>query len=407
MNNHRHILSTLSATALATLHGTERWYDCSYDINNRPRSVRFSSGARTDYLYDATGTKLRTVHTIPSVPPSVPMEGDNAEESIVSTTDYSGGYIYENGTVDRLLTTNGFVTFAADGTPAYHYYLKDYLGNVRAVISHDGSVEQTAHYYPFGSLMATTEYQPKVTHPNRHLYGGKELDRTSGLDLLDFEARAYDPLLPRFRSMDPLCHKYYDISPYAYCANNPFRNTDPTGMDFSILIAPDGASGFGHIGAVIQDKAGKYYYISAGATERVGMSTAISNCNVKGGMIILDLHDAANSMTTAIEISKTVDTTNSTYTDAVTFVTTSEIDGIIFDNAIEKQQNLESGEEKYRTLTNNCADIVEDIIEKGTGINLSTGLSPSPNHNFKEITDKKEKIQSDINNKKSDVYFID
>ena len=225
---------------MASIFGTERWYDCSYDlnrgilsttydINNRPRSIRFSSGARTDYLYDASGTKLRTIHTIPSVPPAVPMEGCTDEESIVSTTDYSGGYIYENGTVDRLLTTNGFVTFATDGTPAYHYYLKDYLGNVRAVISHDGSVEQTAHYYPFGSLMATTEYQPEVTHPNRHLYGGKELDRTSGLDLLDFEARAYDPILPRFRSMDYRSESTYHISPYVYCEDNPLKHIDSDG----------------------------------------------------------------------------------------------------------------------------------------------------------------------------------
>ncbi|MDR2058300.1 MAG: hypothetical protein LBP83_08515 [Dysgonamonadaceae bacterium] len=31
-------------------------------------------------------------------------------------------------------------------------------------------------------------------------------------------------------SIDPLCEKYYWISPYVYCANNPVRYTDPTGM---------------------------------------------------------------------------------------------------------------------------------------------------------------------------------
>ena len=30
--------------------------------------------------------------------------------------------------------------------------------------------------------------------------------------------------------MDPLLEKYYDISPYVYCANNPVRFIDPTGM---------------------------------------------------------------------------------------------------------------------------------------------------------------------------------
>lgn len=31
-------------------------------------------------------------------------------------------------------------------------------------------------------------------------------------------------------SIDPLCEKYYWISPYAYCANNPIKYIDPTGM---------------------------------------------------------------------------------------------------------------------------------------------------------------------------------
>ena len=33
-------------------------------------------------------------------------------------------------------------------------------------------------------------------------------------------------------SIDPLCEKYYWISPYVYCANNPIKYIDPTGMWF-------------------------------------------------------------------------------------------------------------------------------------------------------------------------------
>ena len=47
--------------------------------------------------------------------------------------------------------------------------------------------------------------------------------------LLDFGARFYDPAAAIFLQQDPLAEKYYNISPYAYCANNPVNFVDPDG----------------------------------------------------------------------------------------------------------------------------------------------------------------------------------
>ena len=63
-------------------------------------------------------------------------------------------------------------------------------------------------------------------------YNGKELDRMHGLDTYDYGARQYDPVLGRWDRMDPLSEKYYDVSPYAYCENNPVRYNDPDGKQF-------------------------------------------------------------------------------------------------------------------------------------------------------------------------------
>ena len=61
-------------------------------------------------------------------------------------------------------------------------------------------------------------------------YNGKELDRMHGLDWYDHGARHNDAAIGRWHVMDPLCEKYYDISPYAYCHNNPIMLIDLDGM---------------------------------------------------------------------------------------------------------------------------------------------------------------------------------
>jgi RHS repeat-associated protein len=50
-----------------------------------------------------------------------------------------------------------------------------------------------------------------------------------GFDSYDFGARGYYPTIGNFKSVDPLCEKYYRISPYAYCLNNPVKYVDPDG----------------------------------------------------------------------------------------------------------------------------------------------------------------------------------
>ncbi len=129
---------------------------------------------------------------------------------------------------------------------SYNYYTQDHLGNNRTVINEFGDVRQVTNYYPFGGVFSTTAYN-RGDDLQPYKYNGKELDRTHGLDWYDYGARNYDAFLPIFTSLDPLCEKYYHISPYAYCGNNPIKFIDPTGMmygDFydqnGVLIGSDG-----------------------------------------------------------------------------------------------------------------------------------------------------------------------
>lgn len=136
----------------------------------------------------------------------------------LTTRDYCGNYIYRNGTLERILTPTGYI----EGD-TLHHYIKDYQGNVRCVVRHDGTLVESNEYYPYGGLFsATASTQP-------YKYGAKELDRTNGLDLYDSEARWYDSLLGRTTTMDPLAEKYYSLSPYLWCAGNPVKFVDKVG----------------------------------------------------------------------------------------------------------------------------------------------------------------------------------
>lgn len=55
-----------------------------------------------------------------------------------------------------------------------------------------------------------------------------------GLNTYDYGARQYSSLVGRWDRMDPLCEKYYSVSPYAYCLNNPIAYIDSKGEEAKI-----------------------------------------------------------------------------------------------------------------------------------------------------------------------------
>ena len=178
-----------------------------YNLLNLPQSITYSTNKSATYTYDAAGRKLKVVYTNPSL-----------------TIDYCGNMIYEGGTLKQIQVDGGYVTFSGT-TPVYHYYLKDHQGNNRVVVNKTGTVEEVNHYYPFGLLFGES-INPDT---QRFKYNGKELDMMHGLHMYDYGARQYDPLLCRFTTMDPMCEKYYHLSPYAYCGNNPVNAIDMKG----------------------------------------------------------------------------------------------------------------------------------------------------------------------------------
>ncbi len=112
------------------------------------------------------------------------------------------------------------------GKAKYRYFVRDRLGSVRSVAEEDGNVLQQNLYYARGGAWGDVCTAPGF---QSYKYCGKYLDRKHGLDLYDYGARLYDPAAAFWTSPDPLCEKYYNISPYAFCNNNPVTFIDPDG----------------------------------------------------------------------------------------------------------------------------------------------------------------------------------
>ena len=107
-------------------------------------------------------------------------------------------------------------------------------GALRGVLTSDddGNVLQQNLYYARGGAWGDVCTAPGF---QSYKYCGKYLDRKHGLDLYDYGARLYDPAAAFWTSPDPLCEKYYNISPYAFCNNNPVTFIDPDGRKWKTL----------------------------------------------------------------------------------------------------------------------------------------------------------------------------
>ena len=225
----------------------------SYDFNNNPQTIYFTNGYMTKYTYSALGDKLCVEHFMaqPNVTWALGVKPDVSQiKSIYAGhTDYllGGRLIEKEGVIKRLFFDGGYVDAVAlsptttaptiyDFKP--YYYNTDHLGNNREVMNAKSDVQQLTNYYPFGAPYADPVAVVGST-VQQYKYNGKELDVMHGLNTYDYGARQYYPILGRWDRMDPLCEKYYNVSPYAYCLNNPMKYVDFKGLapgDFFLTV---------------------------------------------------------------------------------------------------------------------------------------------------------------------------
>ena len=118
------------------------------------------------------------------------------------------------------------------GTPNdIYYYHPNHLGSTSFVTDQNQTITQGFLYAPFGEI--TTEYNINFGNNTipKYSFNAKELDEETGM--FYYEARYYAP--PVFTSRDAMFEKYFWMSPYTYCANNPVKYVDPSGREWETI----------------------------------------------------------------------------------------------------------------------------------------------------------------------------
>jgi len=200
-----------------------------YNLLNLPDAMQFYQGHQTNYTYSATGAKLKVIDKTAPPGAELPVTSLNTvltspSVSMVTTTDYVGNMIYENGTLKRIVTPVGYWQAGI-----YYYFLKDHLGSNRVVMTGSGGIAETSNYYPSGMRFGeSSAILTNSIQPYRHT--GHEMQEMHGLNWIDNLARFRTVSDGSgFTGLDPLAEKYYSISPYAYCGGNPINRIDLNG----------------------------------------------------------------------------------------------------------------------------------------------------------------------------------
>jgi len=196
----------------------------TYNDLNKVSRVAVTGGGRIEYIYDASGIRIRKIVY-------------NSSGTVINQLDYMDGFTYQNSALSYFNMPEGKVDVSGTNF-TYEYFIADNLGNTRVSFTDNGSgtakMVQDNEYYAFGMTMqgmVVRTAQP--TQANKQLFNGaSELQDDLGYEnSYSTFYRDYDQVLGRFNAMDPMVDKYGDWTPYNFAFNDPGNKNDPEGDD--------------------------------------------------------------------------------------------------------------------------------------------------------------------------------
>ena len=208
----------------------------------------------------------------------------------------------------------GLRTKVNSNTPAIAYFVLDHQGSVVVTTDETGLLVCRIAYDPWGKSTASGS---GCTAPAREFLGQESINTGALVNLVNLNARVYDPVLGRFMGADPMANPFMpqSLNLYTYGLNSPLWLSDPSGLCFlgcfwqsdvfrvviaiavavvawyelPALLASGGGVTFGTTGAVADAAAAGSAEAASALVETGaiagGLSGAISTGTLKGALI--------------------------------------------------------------------------------------------------------------------------
>ena len=322
-----------------------------------------------NYSYLSDGTKLSAL--------------DGSGEGLV----YRGPFVYRKSSGSSSLTLESAVFGGGRLTPnGAMLYVTDYLGSVRVVVNGaTGAIYKASDYSPYGEQSDAESMQTASTPAwitLRDAYTGQEDQHPDfGTGYTNFGARQYSPALRRWMTTDPLSEKYYGISPYAFCNDNPLRYVDPDGRDGIYINFPDYVicvgnmqfENLGHSGILlINNQTGltKYYEYGRYDKQNIGIVRNIKVPNVVIGEDGRPEKESLDKVFGAIsQIAGDGGKIEGAYVESNEFEALNDY----AQSLMTENENPER--EPYNIMNNNCSTFAEDVLKQDRNIEKKAPIS--------------------------------